>query len=77
MHSTKYREAYPNATPGVDEFATELLPGDGIPLLADFSDEDERAGLVAKHLRTPEEILRSGWDYKVDIWSTAVVVSRN
>jgi len=73
----KYHEANPDVeSEEVSEFPTTLLPGDGIPLLGDFRDDDDTAGLVTKHIRSPEEIFKSPWGYKVDIWAIAICVSR-
>jgi non-specific serine/threonine protein kinase len=77
----RYHEANHEANPDLEaekasELTTTLLPGDGVPLFIDYPDDDAKAGLVAKHIRAPEEILKSPWDYKVDIWSVAICVSR-
>ncbi|CAG8124206.1 unnamed protein product [Penicillium salamii] len=77
-----YKEAYPMADTESDKLTESLLPGDGMPLLADCADADYEAGLIHKHARSPEEILRSPLDFKVDTWAAAVtawdyVSSRN
>ncbi|CAG7915633.1 unnamed protein product [Penicillium olsonii] len=78
----KYKEAYPMADMESDELRTKLLPGDGIPLIIDYADADFIVGLVPKHGRSPEEILNSPLNYKIDSWAVAItawdhVSSRN
>lgn len=58
-----------------------FLPRDGgLPLLTDFGearlgDEENNDDIMPNIYRAPEVILRSSWDYKVDIWNVAMVVS--
>lgn len=57
-----------------------LSPG-GLPILADFGearlgDKEHNGDIMPNVYRAPEVILRSSWDYKVDIWNIAMVVSR-
>ncbi|RAH72515.1 U4/U6 small nuclear ribonucleoprotein PRP4 [Aspergillus aculeatinus CBS 121060] len=60
-------------------YTTSHLPaGDGLPLLSDlgearFGDEDHSESIMPDYYRAPEVILKSNWDYKVDIWSVAMV----
>ena len=54
--------------------------GDGLPLLCDlgearFSEEEQCEKIMPDYYRAPEVILKSNWDYKVDIWSVGMVVS--
>ncbi|RAH74790.1 putative protein kinase [Aspergillus aculeatinus CBS 121060] len=54
-----------------------LSPG-GRPILADFGearfgDEKQNGDIMPNVYRAPEVILRSSWDYKVDIWNIAMV----
>jgi non-specific serine/threonine protein kinase len=55
-----------------------LSPG-GLPILADFGEarlgEKHNGDIMPNVYRAPEVILRSSWDYKVDIWNIAMVVS--
>ncbi|KAJ5837107.1 hypothetical protein N7447_003133 [Penicillium robsamsonii] len=48
-----------------------ILPGDGVPLRMDFPD-NEMPGIVEKHCRPPEQVLKSKCDHRADIWATAV-----
>ncbi|PGH07918.1 CMGC/SRPK protein kinase [Helicocarpus griseus UAMH5409] len=50
----------------------------GIPLLSDFGearfgDEEHNEDIMPNVYRAPEVILKMNWDYKVDIWSVAMV----
>ncbi|GKZ24619.1 hypothetical protein AbraIFM66951_012023 [Aspergillus brasiliensis] len=52
--------------------------GDGLPLLGDFGearfgDEEHSDNIMPDYYRAPEVILKSNWDYKVDIWSVGMV----
>ncbi|KAL7658185.1 hypothetical protein ACMYSQ_004321 [Aspergillus niger] len=52
--------------------------GDGLPLLGDlgearFGEEEQCDNIMPDYYRAPEVILRSNWDYKVDIWSVGMV----
>ncbi|RAK85207.1 kinase-like protein [Aspergillus costaricaensis CBS 115574] len=54
-----------------------LSPG-GLPILADFGearlgDKKHNGDIMPNVYRAPEVILRSSWDYKVDIWNIAMV----
>lgn len=54
--------------------------GAGLPLLsgfgeARFGDGENNADIMPNPYRAPEVILESNWDYKVDIWNIAMVVS--
>ncbi|RAL17650.1 uncharacterized protein BO97DRAFT_333753, partial [Aspergillus homomorphus CBS 101889] len=60
--------------------SSRFPPGDGLPLPSDFGeprlsnkrlDEDIMPNLY----RAPGVILRAGWEYDVDIWNVAMVVS--
>lgn len=60
--------------------SSRFPPGDGLPLLSDFGearlgDEEHNEYIMPDPYRAPEVILRANWDYKVDIWSVAMVVS--
>lgn len=46
----------------VNPIAPIILPGDGLALLADFRDNDHKAGIVSKHERSPETALKLKWD---------------
>ncbi|RAH84462.1 kinase-like protein [Aspergillus japonicus CBS 114.51] len=55
-----------------------FLPPGGLPILADFGearfgDEKQNGDIMPNVYRAPEVILRSSWDYKVDIWNIAMV----
>lgn len=57
-----------------------FFPEMGFPLLADFGEarlgnKENNDDIMPTPYRAPEVILRSNWDYKVDIWSVAMVVS--
>jgi hypothetical protein len=52
-----------------------VLPGDGLALLADFRDDDYKAGIVSKHERSPEAVLKLKRNNRVDIWATATLAS--
>ncbi|PYI21820.1 kinase-like protein [Aspergillus violaceofuscus CBS 115571] len=60
-------------------YTTSHLPaGDGLPLLSDpgearFGDEDHSESIMPDYYRAPEVMLKSNWDYKVDIWSVGMV----
>ncbi|GLA81298.1 hypothetical protein AtubIFM56815_004942 [Aspergillus tubingensis] len=52
--------------------------GDGLPLLGDlgaarFAVEEQCDDIMPDYYRAPEVILKSNWDYKVDIWSVGMV----
>ncbi|GLA39985.1 hypothetical protein AnigIFM63309_007589 [Aspergillus niger] len=52
--------------------------GDGLPLLGDlgearFGEEEQCDNIMPDYYRAPEVILKSNWDYKVDIWSVGMV----
>ncbi|OJZ91030.1 hypothetical protein ASPFODRAFT_78077 [Aspergillus luchuensis CBS 106.47] len=52
--------------------------GDGLPLLGDlgearFAEEEQCDNIMPDYYRAPEVILKSHWDYKVDIWSVGMV----
>ncbi|GCB20607.1 serine/threonine-protein kinase SRPK [Aspergillus awamori] len=52
--------------------------GDGLPLLGDFGEarlgeEKQCDNIMPDYYRAPEVILKSNWDYKVDIWSVGMV----
>ncbi|GJP96098.1 hypothetical protein CBS63078_568 [Aspergillus niger] len=52
--------------------------GDGLPLLGDlgearFGEEEQCDNIMPEYYRAPEVILKSNWDYKVDIWSVGMV----
>ncbi|KAE8356038.1 U4/U6 small nuclear ribonucleo protein PRP4 [Aspergillus coremiiformis] len=58
--------------------SSRFPPGDGLPLLSDFgearfSDEEHTEDIMPNPYRAPEVILRSSWDYKVDIWNVGMV----
>jgi non-specific serine/threonine protein kinase len=65
---------YPAAGDG-NLIAPIVLSGDGLALLADFRDNDHKAGIVSKHERSPEAVLKLKWDNRVDIWATATLAS--
>ncbi|GLA57789.1 hypothetical protein AtubIFM55763_003046 [Aspergillus tubingensis] len=53
--------------------------GDGLPLLGDlgearFSEEEQCDNIMPDYYRAPEVIIKSNWEYKVDIWSVGMVV---
>ncbi|KAJ5587131.1 uncharacterized protein N7459_002896 [Penicillium hispanicum] len=60
-------------------YTTSLFPtGEGLPLLTDFGEarvggEEHCDTIMPDYYRAPEVILKSSWDYKVDIWSVAMV----
>lgn len=61
--------------------SSSFPPSNGIPLLSDFGEarfgEGEHNEVIMPNVyRAPEIILKMNWDYKVDIWNVAVVVSR-
>lgn len=62
-------------------YLTSRFPaGEGLPLLSDFGetrfdDEEHDGNIMPDYYRAPEVILKSEWDYKVDIWSVGMVVS--
>ncbi|KAJ5365979.1 hypothetical protein N7517_008865 [Penicillium concentricum] len=47
-----------------------ILPGDGVPLHLDFPDND-MPGIIEKHCRPPEQVLKSKCDHRADIWAIA------
>ncbi|KAJ5958047.1 uncharacterized protein N7479_005197 [Penicillium vulpinum] len=60
------------AGPSNDELITPMiLPGDGVPLILNFPD-NEMSGIVEKHCRSPEQVLKSKCDHRADIWATAI-----
>ncbi|PWY70873.1 U4/U6 small nuclear ribonucleo protein PRP4 [Aspergillus sclerotioniger CBS 115572] len=60
-------------------YTTSSFPaGDGYPLLGDFGEarignEPRNESIMPDYYRAPEVILKSTWDYKVDIWSVGMV----
>ena len=59
-----------------------FLPRGGLPILTDFGearlgDREHSDDIMPNVYRAPEVILKSSWDYKVDIWNVAMVVSGN
>ncbi|KAB8223030.1 kinase-like domain-containing protein [Aspergillus novoparasiticus] len=60
-------------------YTTSRFPaGDGLPLLGDFGearfgDEESIGDIMPDYYRAPEVILKSNWDYTVDIWSVAMI----
>lgn len=53
---------------------------DGLPLLSDFGearfgDEEHTEDIMPNVYRAPEVVLKANWDYTVDIWNVALVVS--
>ena len=61
-------------------YITSRAPtGNGFPLVSDFGearfdDEECNQDIMPDCYRAPEVILKSSWDYKVDIWSVAMIV---
>ncbi|KAE8419562.1 U4/U6 small nuclear ribonucleo protein PRP4 [Aspergillus pseudocaelatus] len=58
--------------------SSRFPPGDGLPLLSDFGearfgDQQHSEDIMLNYYRAPEVILRSSWDYKVDIWNAGIV----
>ncbi|PWY75276.1 U4/U6 small nuclear ribonucleo protein PRP4 [Aspergillus sclerotioniger CBS 115572] len=58
--------------------SSRFPPGSGLPLLSDFgearlSNEKNDDDIMPNPYRAPEVILRASWDYKVDIWSVAMI----
>ncbi|OQD62443.1 hypothetical protein PENPOL_c012G01093 [Penicillium polonicum] len=58
--------------------SSRFPPGDGLPLLSDFGesrfgDKEHHEDIMPNPYRAPKVILRSSWDYKVDIWNVAMV----
>ncbi|OGM43262.1 hypothetical protein ABOM_008629 [Aspergillus bombycis] len=58
--------------------SSRFPPGDGLPLLSDFGearfgDEEHNEDIMPNPYRAPEVILKSNWDYKVDIWNVGMV----
>ncbi|RMD42762.1 hypothetical protein DV735_g2387, partial [Chaetothyriales sp. CBS 134920] len=58
--------------------ALAFFPMGGLPILTDFGearfgDKENNDDIMPNPYRAPEVILRSSWDYKVDIWSIAMV----
>ncbi|KAJ5321845.1 uncharacterized protein N7506_010975 [Penicillium brevicompactum] len=82
-HPIAFKEAYPMHEHEANELTVALLPGDGIPLLVpDWSKDDQPSCCVAKHARSPEEILKTPLNFKSDTWAIAIeawdqVSSRN
>ncbi|RLL97423.1 hypothetical protein CFD26_104691 [Aspergillus turcosus] len=60
-------------------YMSSLFPtGAGLPLLSDFGeawfgDGENNADIMPNPYRAPEVILKSKWDYKVDVWNIAMV----
>ncbi|KAE8151468.1 U4/U6 small nuclear ribonucleo protein PRP4 [Aspergillus avenaceus] len=60
-------------------YITSRFPaGDGLPLLCDFGEarvenNNNSGDIMPDYYRAPEVILKSNWDFKVDIWSVAMV----
>ncbi|PWY78378.1 U4/U6 small nuclear ribonucleo protein PRP4 [Aspergillus heteromorphus CBS 117.55] len=60
-------------------YTTILFPaGDGLPRLSDFGearygDEYHDESIMPDYYRAPGVILKSSWDYKVDVWSVGMV----
>ncbi|PLN84281.1 kinase-like domain-containing protein [Aspergillus taichungensis] len=55
-----------------------FIPKGGLPLLADFGearigDQEHSEDIMPNVYRAPEVILKSTWNYKVDIWNIAMV----
>lgn len=60
--------------------SSRFPPSTGLPLLSDFGearfgDEDRNEDIMPNAYRAPEVVLKTNWDYKVDIWNVAMVVS--
>ena len=60
--------------------SSRFPPSNGIPLLSDFGearfgDQEHDEDIMPNVYRAPEVILKMKWDYKVDIWNVAMVVS--
>jgi hypothetical protein len=57
-------------------------PSNGLPLLTDFGEarfgevDHDGGDIMPKAYRAPEVIRKGKWDYEVDIWNAAMVVSR-
>lgn len=54
----------------------------GLPVLADFGeaqlgDKEHDDDIMPNFYRAPKMILRSSWNYKVDIWNVTMAVSGN
>ncbi|PYH89999.1 U4/U6 small nuclear ribonucleo protein PRP4 [Aspergillus ellipticus CBS 707.79] len=52
--------------------------GDGLPLLCDFGEArfgnvEHTQDIMPVQYRAPEVVMRSKWDYKVDVWSVVMV----
>ncbi|PYH89630.1 U4/U6 small nuclear ribonucleo protein PRP4 [Aspergillus ellipticus CBS 707.79] len=60
-------------------YTTSPFPsGDGLPILSDFGEtrfgvEGHSESIMPDYCRAPEVILKSTWDYKVDVWSVAML----
>ncbi|KAJ5795294.1 hypothetical protein N7457_001893 [Penicillium paradoxum] len=55
-------------SPSNEELITPMiLPGDGVPLRLDSQDHDT-SGIAEKHSRSPEEVLKSKYNHKTEIW---------
>ncbi|KAK2752873.1 hypothetical protein FQN54_008026 [Arachnomyces sp. PD_36] len=58
---------------------TQQLPvSNGLPLICDFGearfgDEEQSEDIMPNVYRAPEVVLKLNWDYKVDIWSVAML----
>ncbi|KAJ6070883.1 hypothetical protein N7467_012202 [Penicillium canescens] len=46
------------------------------PFLVDFRYDDHKAGIVSRHERSPEAVLKLQWDDRVDIWAAATLANR-
>ena len=60
--------------------SSSFPPSNGIPLLSDFGEArfgegENHEDIMPNVYRAPEVILKMNWDYKVDIWNVAMVVS--
>lgn len=60
--------------------SSRFPPSNGLPHLTDFGearfgDENHNEDIMPNAYRAPEVILKTNWDYKVDIWNVAMVVS--
>jgi hypothetical protein len=60
----------------------QLPTGAGLPLICDFGearfgDEEHSEDIMPNAYRAPEVVLKMNWDYKVDVWNLAMVVSCN
>jgi hypothetical protein len=56
------------------------IPGNGLPLLSDFGEarfgnEVHNEDIMPNTYRAPEAVLKMNWDYKVDVWNVAIMVT--